>query len=841
MKPHPDNIVKFEIAPYLTALTIPEILERGGISVNGSRFIALRPENEPSARVYPNHIFDYGAGAYLDAIAVTHYILTGRIESHPTGEEFWCAVRWIAHKGALPEPKRDPQAEAHYHEARDRSAYFEQVFEDACVYRTNAVEYLKGRRISAVAVGDDIGYFPPEYEPGDQETAERYGLLSKSRRFLFAGYVVFPFRAAGRIETFYGRYAGDTKPGYKHRKPAGPQPVCFWNQDNINPREPVHLCESPLKGLALKTHGFANVVALAGVAFTEEHARLLQRLRVERVAICFDTDSNQSGQKAALKSAELLFRQGIQTSIVTLPLPDGATKIDLDEYFLAHGADEFSALEPRSFLAVATDIVATENGVEAKYRAILPLLHAIGTRPEPTWESYAGTIAKTLPEFKASKLLKVISGNQKQDKRGKAEENRFQPSLVADEIYRNPPTIYYNGEFDRYAGGVYRYCFPEELDQITMNIVGPDVTAWHMNEVRRALQTKAFVRPETVNVPGLLNLSNCVLDTRTGDIKEHSVDFLSTIQLTVVYNPDAQCPRWHEFLDEVQPEPDNQNLLAEIFGYCLTADASKHKAFLFHGEGSNGKGVCCEVLEALCGRENVSALMLSDLNERFRLSELQNKLVNITPEVRAKDLIDDARWKSLVSGETQTGERKHQHPFKFKPFCKFIVCCNSLPVSRDKSYGYMRRLIILPFKVTIPDSKANPYLADEIIASELSGVLNWALAGLVRLREQGLFTIPAASRSALDEYREVNDRKIQFIRECIERDPASKTYLKILYEAYRGFCEENGFKIENSHALREALEREFGITKRDANRGVLLPGIRLIGASENERSRHERV
>ena len=164
----------------------------------------------------------------------------------------------------------------------------------------------------------------------------------------------------------------------------------------------------------------------------------------------------------------------------------------------------------------------------------------------------------------------------------------------------------------------------------------------------------------------------------------------------------AQWPLWKKFLDEVLPDDSLQLLLSEIFGYCLTPSISFHKAFFLVGDGANGKSVVLDVLEALVGVENCSALMLSDLNERFRLAELLGKLVNIVQEVEAKSLLADARFKSVVAGDPQVGERKNQHPFKFRPFAKWVVACNALPASRDRSYGFLRRIVILPFEKTDP-------------------------------------------------------------------------------------------------------------------------------------------
>ena len=152
-------------------------------------------------------------------------------------------------------------------------------------------------------------------------------------------------------------------------------------------------------------------------------------------------------------------------------------------------------------------------------------------------------------------------------------------------------------------------------------------------------------------------------------------------------------------------QKDKQFLLAEIVGYCLTTSIDFHVAFFFFGEGANGKSLIQTVIETLVGLDNCSALMLSDLKERFRLAELDGKLVNLVPEIEAKELANDAKFKSIVAGDLQIGERQNQDPFKFRQFAKWIIACNSLPATRDRSYGFERRIVILPFERIVPQGK----------------------------------------------------------------------------------------------------------------------------------------
>ena len=449
------------------------------------------------------------------------------------------------------------------------------------------------------------------------------------------------------------------------------------------------------------------------------------------------------------------------------------------------------------------------------------VLELVASQPELTWEDYAKIIHERVPTYAQARILEEI--RKLQQETTESSKRKFRPLLYARMILEAQPVLFSNGAFHRYEGGAYRYWYSEELDREITELLGPDALPHQLDGIKRMLKGETFMRPEHVNRSGLLNLKNGILDLETGEFSEHSPELFITIQSDVIFDPNAQWPRWKRSLDEVLPEQDKQFLLAEIFGYCLTTGIAYHVAFFLLGQGANGKSVILAVLEALVGIENCSALMLSDLRERFRLAELDGKLVNIVSEVESKSLVDDAKFKSIVAGDPQVGERKNQDPFKFRPFAKWIVACNSLPATRDHSYGYERRIIILPFEKTVPKEKRNPNLAKELIASELSGILNWAIGGYRRLQQNKGFTVPEASKEALNEYKEQIDPILVFINEYLSRADTGGTLLKKINRTYRMWAEENGYKPVSSGLLRKGIEKELGIEAKHRNEGKFLP------------------
>ena len=123
--------------------------------------------------------------------------------------------------------------------------------------------------------------------------------------------------------------------------------------------------------------------------------------------------------------------------------------------------------------------------------------------------------------------------------------------------------------------------------------------------------------------------------------------------------------------------------------------------------------------------------------------------------------------------------------------------------------GFFRRLLIIPFRVTIPEVEQDKDLAKKIIASELSGVFNWVLTGLDRLLRQRRFSHSPIVEDLVRTYRTECDSAAMFLQEKNIRQGDQRFALKILYKEYEEFCKENGYHAAASRTLANRL-RGFG-------------------------------
>lgn len=196
----------------------------------------------------------------------------------------------------------------------------------------------------------------------------------------------------------------------------------------------------------------------------------------------------------------------------------------------------------------------------------------------------------------------------------------------------------------------------------------------------------------------------------------------------------------------VLPDPAVRNRVQEYIGYTLLPDARFQLAQIWLGSGANGKGTLANIVQAL--HERKAAASPSKL-DGFHAAIVLGASLIYCDEAPPQDWCEQV-MKSMIAGESVPIDRKYMPPITTRVSGKWLILANHIPVVKDQSNGFWRRFDIVPFSVEIPASERDPLLADHIIKHELTGVLNWALAGLQRLLARGRFDAspPPAMKAA---------------------------------------------------------------------------------------------
>lgn len=341
-----------------------------------------------------------------------------------------------------------------------------------------------------------------------------------------------------------------------------------------------------------------------------------------------------------------------------------------------------------------------------------------------------------------------------------------------------------------------------------------------------------------------LSLRNGILDIdwllagRDDALVPHTPAWFSTIWCDYPFDPDADCPRWKAVLSQnLEADQERIALLQEWAGYCLTPSTDEQKFLILEGDGANGKSVYCAGLEAILGHRNVSHISLDQFGQQFALESTLNKLANIAGDTGDLDKVAEGNIKAFTSGNPMTIDRKYIRSLEVLPTARLVLATNTRPRFADRTEGIWRRMLLVPFRRRVPDServkgmdKASWWLR---VAGEVPGMLNWAIAGLVRLRAQGGFTEASVCREAVEDYRiEVNPAR-EFLREFCEPVAVGSVTAMDLYKAYTEWVRKTGHKPLGERTFAKEVVREFPKVTRERLRVGSTQGYHYISLAYN--------
>jgi P4 family phage/plasmid primase-like protien len=319
----------------------------------------------------------------------------------------------------------------------------------------------------------------------------------------------------------------------------------------------------------------------------------------------------------------------------------------------------------------------------------------------------------------------------------------------------------------------------------------------------------------------IINLKNGLYDLKNNLLKEHSPDYLSINQKSIIYDKNAKPKLFGKFLSEVLSARDIRTA-TDVMAYTFHRDYDIEAFFILYGVGANGKTVFTSLLSHLHGKNNVSNVPLPMiLKNRFALSDLENKDVNIDNELPGYIISEAAVLKRLTGGSRQSVriERKNQKAYDTTLYAKLFFNTNKMPESEDMSDAYNRRVIIISFPNQFDGAREDKQLIAKLTTQqEISGIFNLLMVYLRRILKNGELYV---NEKTIEEKRARYERAVNPIKafleealveeELTEADEENKEHI---YKAYVMYCDKYSLPVEKFEMLSRVLKSKFGYKDR---------------------------
>lgn len=335
-------------------------------------------------------------------------------------------------------------------------------------------------------------------------------------------------------------------------------------------------------------------------------------------------------------------------------------------------------------------------------------------------------------------------------------------------------------------------------------------------------QIKMMVRTMTnisrpLESADLVPVQNGILDLKNKQLQPFDPKYIITSKIATAYKKPKFTPKdregntFDDWLSSIAcGDSELITLFWQIILEAINPNYTRNKFAILYGDGNNGKGTFQRLLINLIGESNVSALKPAQFSDKFNLETLVGKVCNIGDEAPNDYLRNPSDLMSITSGDTVLVNPKGRPAFEatFKLFN--IFSGNYIPNGGNKTNGWYRRIMIVPFNADFNGQIEKPWIKNEFLADK--DVLEYVLYKAVNQKPFTHFIEPKAVKDLLEQYQEDNDYLLDFLKS--EYIPKGWHELEIVpvflaMKRLREYAEDMGIQKPNLYGAGKEIARNL--------------------------------
>jgi P4 family phage/plasmid primase-like protien len=422
----------------------------------------------------------------------------------------------------------------------------------------------------------------------------------------------------------------------------------------------------------------------------------------------------------------------------------------------------------------------------------------------------------------AADALRLINEQQSREKvaaKQFEEDHPYDFNHIANCLRDKYHVISFKKTLYRYQDGIYiedegflDSCITSELLQRGIAGDGRITTA--------AQQVRHYLIYGKVETEYPFNLATDAVPVRNGILKidfdtgkitkiDFTPDYRFNYRLAVAYDALADGAPILQYLNTLGTD---SQILLQIPAHAILGMLGRtyKKAYFLQGTKNSGKSTYIDLLVrylfgiSVCSSVSLQALLF----DRFRLAEIDGKIVNAYADLSDQKLRDIGTFKALTGGDFITIEKKHKDPYQMRNKVLFLFSANKYPKITTGDEAFWDRWIALEFKKSFTvDTLFEKNLFTD---TNISGFLNLIVIKMQDILKNGIKVTDSVEHVWLNDASSSH----RFIQDELERFKDAVLVKADAFQRYVEYCEEGDYEVESQRAFTETILRSGALSTR---------------------------
>jgi len=360
-----------------------------------------------------------------------------------------------------------------------------------------------------------------------------------------------------------------------------------------------------------------------------------------------------------------------------------------------------------------------------------------------------------------------------------------------------------------YSGGIWELCVADQwlnvrIEQACAGLGFKSVSKL-INEARQwMLRQPQLWRKGALpwDQHGKVPTRSGLVDPLTGELEPSRPDHFCTWRIEADYDPTATCPWWEMMIadffgDRANDEGDALvRVIQEVLGAGLIDKKPRalSKALVLWGIEKLGKSEIIEVLAGLFGPHAIS-VPIGSVEQTHGLMPFTRRLPWVLHEAFGGQWHFSSMVKAIITHERVMINVKNGPMISTAIRSPIFWATNFQPQFKEATKAIVSRMIVIECRRAFVEGQPIGTAAEAlrrgfakpselIVATELQGLLNWAIAGLKRALERGSIELTAGIKATAEAIHRDSNLVVGFLDDCIEYDPLARIKVSDLCAAF---------------------------------------------------------